>query len=81
MRPRVLVEATFIGAIMSLMMYAALRLLPKRGDEWRIYVASFACGALFHVACEQTGLNAWYARTYMKYLQKSGDAAKKMGAW
>ena len=77
MRPRVLFEAACIGAAMSLMMYVALGLLPKRGDEKLIYVAAFVCGAVFHVACEQTGLNAWYARTYVKFLQKSESSAKK----
>ena len=79
MRPRVLFEAACIGATLALMMYVAMRLLPRRGDENWIYVAAFVCGALFHLACEQTGLNAWYARAYVKFLQKS-EGAKKMGA-
>jgi hypothetical protein len=28
--------------------------------------AAFVCGAAFHVICEVTGLNEWYARTYFE---------------
>lgn len=27
-------------------------------------LAVFVSGALFHIICEFTGVNAWYARTY-----------------
>ena len=57
---RVLAEATFIGAILALMMYIGLRLAP-RGTGFTVLTA-FVCGAVFHVGCQVTGLNDWYAR-------------------
>jgi hypothetical protein len=57
---RVLTEAAFIGAVLALIMAACMRALPGTSIE---YVA-FACGAAFHVGCQITGLNDWYARTH-----------------
>ena len=58
----VLVEALVIGACLALMLYVGLRVAP-RGTANTVFVA-FVCGAVFHIACEVSGLNEWYARTY-----------------
>ena len=55
-------EALVVGMCLALMFYAGTRLVP-RGTMYTVAVA-FACGALFHIACEIFGVNAWYARTY-----------------
>jgi hypothetical protein len=31
----------------------------------------FASGALFHLLCEATGVNAWYSKNYFKYTSRS----------
>jgi hypothetical protein len=44
------------------MLYVGLRVAP-RGTANTVLVA-FVCGAIFHIACEVSGLNEWYARAY-----------------
>ena len=55
----VLVEAVVVGLILSLMMWAAM---------WKSEVAAwaFVCGGVFHIGCEVTGVNRWYAENYFK---------------
>ena len=55
-------EALVVGMCLALMFYAGTRIAP-RGTLSTVAVA-FVCGALFHIACEIFGVNAWYARTY-----------------
>ena len=55
-------EALVVGVCLALMFYAGTRIAP-RGTLSTVAVA-FVCGALFHIACEIFGVNAWYARTY-----------------
>ena len=55
-------EALVVGTCLALMFYAGTRIAP-RGTLSTVAVA-FVCGALFHIACEIFGVNAWYARTY-----------------
>lgn len=59
---RVATEALVIGAVLALMVYAGLRVAP-RGTGFTVLVA-FVCGAVFHIGCQVTGLNDWYARTH-----------------
>ena len=73
MRARVAFEAALVGAVLALMMYVACMLLPKQPGVTLVCLAAFVCGALFHVACEETGLNAWYARAYVKFLQNNAQ--------
>ena len=51
------VEALVVGLLLVLV-YAVVstRLSPL--------AAVFVSGAAFHLVCEVTGVNAWYARTY-----------------
>ena len=65
-------EAACVGLVLALMMYVVCR----NRDSWIVPVsvlpdglasttaAALVCGAAFHVICEVTGLNEWYARTY-----------------
>jgi hypothetical protein len=71
MKFRVLGEAALIGAVLAIMMRVALGFLPSQraGDTaakhtLEVAVAAFVCGAIFHLICEASGLNAWYAKTY-----------------
>lgn len=69
---RVSGEAVCVGLLLSLMMYVVcgsreswpvpLSVLPAGLASTT--AAAFVCGAVFHVACEVTGLNEWFARTY-----------------
>jgi hypothetical protein len=54
----VLAIEAFIVGLLLVLVYAIVstRLSPL--------VAVFVSGAAFHIACEVTGVNAWYARTY-----------------
>ena len=65
-------EAACVGLLLALMMYVVC----GNRDSWMVPVsvlpdglasttaAALVCGAAFHVICEVTGLNEWYARTY-----------------
>jgi len=60
---KVLIEAFCIGVILAIMMYLSLIVAPNK--EWfSIALASFICGAGFHLICQYTGINDWYVRTY-----------------
>ena len=72
--PRVVVESLVVGLLLAAMMYVVC----KNRDSWMVpesvipaglastTAAAFVCGAAFHVICEVTGLNEWYARTYFE---------------
>jgi hypothetical protein len=50
-------EALIVGALLALLfMLVRGRMAPV--------TAVFVSGALFHILCEVTGVNAWYARNY-----------------
>ena len=53
----VAVEAGVVGAILALMMLAA----TYKSD---VAMWAFLCGALFHIGCQVTGINAWYVDNY-----------------
>lgn len=56
--PRTLaLEAFVVGILLTILYFILSRMAPP-------LVAVFISGALFHVVCEYTGVNAWYARTY-----------------
>lgn len=50
-------EAIIVGLFLVLIFLLLSRYLAP-------VPAVFASGALFHLACEFTGVNAWYARHY-----------------
>ena len=56
----VALEALVIGLCLALMVYAGTLVVPR----WSTMLVALVCGAIFHVVCEVTGINAWYARTY-----------------
>ena len=55
-----LIEALVVAALL-----AALFILVSKFTKNTLY-AVFASGAVFHLLCEATGVNAWYARTYFR---------------
>jgi hypothetical protein len=56
----VLFEALIVGALLILFYMAALKVVKSPLH------AVFLSGAAFHLACEYTGVNAWYAKNYFK---------------
>jgi hypothetical protein len=50
-------EALIVGFFLVLIFMFVRRFLAPAA-------AVFVSGALFHIICEFTGVNAWYARTY-----------------
>jgi MFS superfamily sulfate permease-like transporter len=50
-------EAVVVGALLILVFMFVSRYMD-------VVPAVFVSGALFHLACEATGVNAWYARNY-----------------
>jgi hypothetical protein len=67
-----LVEALCIGAVLAVAMYIAI----SNRAAWMVALdsvplgapsaalAGLVVGALFHIVCEVSGLNEWYAKTY-----------------
>ena len=60
-----LIEALFVGVLLSIMLTLFTLLLPNRSLIW-IAVAAFVCGAAFHIICQVTGINDWYVKNYYK---------------
>jgi hypothetical protein len=52
-------EAFVVGIALVFLYSFLARLAPP-------LVAVFLSGALFHLICEYTGVNAWYARNYIQ---------------
>jgi hypothetical protein len=50
-------EALIVGFLLAVIFMVVRRFLAP-------VPAVFVSGALFHIICEFTGVNAWYARTY-----------------
>jgi hypothetical protein len=50
-------EAFVVGLFLAILFFIMSKFAPT-------LVAVFISGALFHVICEYSGVNAWYARTY-----------------
>jgi hypothetical protein len=50
-------EAFVVGFLLTVIFMVVRRFLVP-------VVSVFVTGALFHLICEYTGVNAWYARTY-----------------
>jgi len=57
----VLVEALAIGVMTALVLMAARRVTTVASDANALLVG-FVIGVLIHLACEFTGINAWYCR-------------------
>lgn len=51
------IEAFVVGLLLMILFLIVSRVMSP-------VPAVFISGALFHVICEYSGVNAWYARTY-----------------
>jgi len=51
------IEALVVGALLVLVFMVVSRYMA-------LLPAVFVSGAVFHLLCEATGVNAWYARNY-----------------
>jgi len=56
---KVLLEAIVVGLLLVLLYMVVRRYMGA-------VPAVFVSGAAFHLICEATGVNAWYARNYFK---------------
>lgn len=54
-------EALVVGVCLALMVYVGTLVAPRQTET---ALVAFACGATFHIVCEVSGVNEWYARTY-----------------
>lgn len=61
------IEAIVVGALLVALYFAAKSVFPKTNE----FVLVFAVGSAFHILFEITGLNVWYAKDYVKLLEKS----------
>ena len=75
---RVMVEAAVVGILLVLVIYLVQFMLevvgyprpnlPAACSSWDQYyqmeITVFLAGALFHLICQYTGVNEWYARKY-----------------
>ena len=59
----VLIEALFVGILLSIIMGLTTLLIPDRSLLW-IVINAFLCGAAFHILCQVTGINDWYVKNY-----------------
>ena len=51
-------EALVVGTFLVALFFVISKLTKNT------LVAVFASGVVFHIVCELTGVNAWYAKTY-----------------
>jgi len=56
---KVFLEALVVGLLLVLLYMGVRRYMDP-------VPAVFVSGAAFHLICEATGVNAWYARNYFK---------------
>ena len=56
-----LIEALVVAALL-----AALFILVSKFTKNTLYAVAIS-GAVFHLLCEVTGVNEWYAKNYFRY--------------
>lgn len=64
----VLIEAVVVGVLL-IGVYIPVSYATDyfyKNFQYKIFVDLFVSGALFHLICEYTGVNLWYAQNYPK---------------
>ena len=63
----VLTEATTIGLLLLPLFYMILYLTNDifQTTPYKLAIQLFITGSLFHLLCEFSGLNTWYAKNYV----------------
>jgi hypothetical protein len=67
----ILIESTVVGAGLVVLVYLIetylSKYLPDIIQNKKVQIL-FISGFLFHIICEYTGVNTWYAKEYCKLL-------------
>jgi hypothetical protein len=61
----ILTEAIFVGVLL-IVLYSLFEYITESSNK---YINLLVVGALFHIICEYTGLNVWYALEYCKLIK------------
>lgn len=60
----ILTEAIVVGILLIIVFEFTKSILPGSSS----FIQLFVCGALFHILCEISGINIWYANNYYSIL-------------
>ncbi len=60
----VLIEAMVVGLGLVMLLFAVQRAIGSNVGFWGIFIT----GAVFHLLCEWSGVNVWYAKNYCSIL-------------
>jgi hypothetical protein len=81
---KLLTEALFVGTFLvptyALTHLFVSGLFPRMSDTTQDYVSVFFAGGLFHLLCEETGINQWYLDNGVATLKRQ-DAYTDLGMW
>jgi hypothetical protein len=66
---RLLWEATFVGAMLALLLVPSMRLVNPRTTQG-LLLLGFVLGVFIHLVCEVTGINKYYCSQGYACLQR-----------
>lgn len=62
----IIIEAIIVGILLIIVFNATQYLLPNQRQLTQLFIS----GAMFHILCEVSGVNIWYAKNYVDILNK-----------